>query len=152
MWIWICGPYATGGADRERRAANLRVLNEAALAVFRMGHIPVIGANMALPIIATAGADDASHEIRLPLSCEHRVEKWTRFSIPNDALSYCDSIGSDPMLERSSSAAMFACGSKERPRDRTSRSPGSRRPIVPFIARSPIFHGRKTGWPCPRIE
>jgi hypothetical protein len=68
MWIWICGPYATGGADRERRAANLRVLNEAALAVLRMGHTPVIGANMALPIIAAAGADDASHEIRLPLS------------------------------------------------------------------------------------
>jgi hypothetical protein len=35
-----------------------------------MGHIPVIGANMALPIIAAAGADDASHEIRLPLSLD----------------------------------------------------------------------------------
>ena len=68
MWIWICGPYATGGANHSQRAANLRVLNEAALDLFKRGHIPVIGANMALPMIEVAGLDDASHEIRLPLS------------------------------------------------------------------------------------
>jgi hypothetical protein len=68
MWIWICGPYATGGASRSQRAANLRALNEAALHLFRRGHIPMIGANMALPMIEAAGLDDASHEIRLPLS------------------------------------------------------------------------------------
>ena len=68
MWIWICGPYATGGSNRSQRAANLRVLNEAALDLFKRGHIPVIGANMALPMIEVAGLDDASHEIRLPLS------------------------------------------------------------------------------------
>jgi hypothetical protein len=68
MWIWICGPYATGGANRSQRAANLRALNETALDLFRRGHVPVIGANMALPMIEVAGLDDASHEIRLPLS------------------------------------------------------------------------------------
>ncbi|MBM6594091.1 DUF4406 domain-containing protein [Microvirga pudoricolor] len=68
MWIWICGPYAGDGADRGQRAANLRVLNEAALQVFAMGHTPLIGANMALPMIEAAGLDDASHGIRLPLS------------------------------------------------------------------------------------
>jgi hypothetical protein len=68
MWIWVCGPYATGGASPSQRAANLRVLNEAALDLFRRGHTPVIGANMALPMIEVAGLDDASHEIRLPLS------------------------------------------------------------------------------------
>ncbi len=68
MWIWVCGPYATGGASPSQRAANLRVLNEAAMTLFKQGHTPVIGANMALPMIASAGLDDASHEIRLPLS------------------------------------------------------------------------------------
>ncbi|MBF9233212.1 DUF4406 domain-containing protein [Microvirga alba] len=68
MWIWVCGPYATGGADRQQRAANLRILNQAALELFRRGHTPVIGANMALPMIDAAGMDDASHDIRLPLS------------------------------------------------------------------------------------
>ncbi|MGO4387537.1 DUF4406 domain-containing protein [Microvirga sp. 2YAF29] len=68
MWIRVCGPYATGGANPSQRAANLRVLNEAALELFRRGHTPVIGANMSLPMIAAAGLDDASHEIRLPLS------------------------------------------------------------------------------------
>jgi hypothetical protein len=68
MWIWVCGPYATGGADKDQRAANLRILNEAAFEVFRRGHIPLIGANMTVPIIEAAGLDDASHDIRLPFS------------------------------------------------------------------------------------
>jgi hypothetical protein len=68
MWIWVCGPYATGSADKSQRAANLRFLNEAALDIFRRGHTPIIGANMALPMIQAAGLDDASHDIRLPLS------------------------------------------------------------------------------------
>ena len=68
MWIWVCGPYASAGADAECRAANLRTLNSAALQVFKMGHIPIVGANLALPLIAAAGGDDASYDIRQPLS------------------------------------------------------------------------------------
>lgn len=67
LWIMIAGPYSSGGADAVRRAANLRALNEAAVAVFRRGHVPVIGVNMALPVIEAAGAASFD-EIMMPLS------------------------------------------------------------------------------------
>jgi len=67
LWIMIAGPYTAGGADPARRAANLRALNTAAVEVFRRGHIPVIGVNLALPMIDAAGPD-AFDEIMLPLS------------------------------------------------------------------------------------
>lgn len=47
------------------REANLAALNQAALAVFRRGHVPVIGVNMALPVIAAGGDFD---EVMMPLS------------------------------------------------------------------------------------
>lgn len=68
MWIMVAGPYSAGGADADRRAANLAVLNEAALAVFRRGHVPVIGVNMALPVIAAAGTGATYEEIMMPLA------------------------------------------------------------------------------------
>ena len=67
MWIMVAGPYDSGAADEAARAANLRVLNAAGLALFRRGHVPVIGVNLALPVIAEAGPD-AYAEIMLPLS------------------------------------------------------------------------------------
>jgi len=69
MWIMIAGPYSTGARTEAERAANLRRLNEAALAVFRKGHVPVIGVNAALPVIAAAGASAAAQdEIMMPMS------------------------------------------------------------------------------------
>ena len=69
MWIMIAGPYSTGARTETERAANLRRLNEAALAVFRKGHVPVIGVNAALPVIAAAGASAAAQdEIMMPMS------------------------------------------------------------------------------------
>jgi hypothetical protein len=67
MWIMVAGPYRAGAADAAARATNLRTLNEAALAVFRRGHIPVIGVNLALPIIEVAGPESFD-EIMMPLS------------------------------------------------------------------------------------
>jgi len=67
MWIMVAGPYSSNGADAAGRAANLRVLNAAALAVFRLGHVPVIGVNMALPMIEEAG-QASYHAIMQPLS------------------------------------------------------------------------------------
>ncbi len=64
MWIMIAGPYTATVSDAEREA-NLQVLNQAALAVLRMGHTPVIGVNMALPVIAAGGGYD---EVMMPLS------------------------------------------------------------------------------------
>ncbi|MEM8755091.1 MAG: DUF4406 domain-containing protein [Pseudomonadota bacterium] len=65
--IAVAGPYRAGAADRETREANLRAMNEAALALFDKGWIPVIGVNMALPLIDAAG-EDRYAEIMQPLS------------------------------------------------------------------------------------
>jgi hypothetical protein len=63
----VAGPYRSGAVGAAGRAANLRILNEAALAVFRRGHLPVIGVNLALPIIEVAGAESFD-EIMMPVS------------------------------------------------------------------------------------
>lgn len=67
MWIMIAGPYGSGAKTDEERAANLRAMNEAAYAVFRLGHVPVIGVNMALPIIEAAGTETYD-EVMMPVS------------------------------------------------------------------------------------
>ncbi len=65
MWIMVAGPYSSGGASEEQRVKNLQALNDVALCVFEKGHVPVIGVNLALPIIATA--EDRYEEIMMPL-------------------------------------------------------------------------------------
>jgi hypothetical protein len=67
MWIMVAGPYRAGAATAEARARNLAELNRAAVALFRAGHVPVIGVNLALPLIEAAGAA-AFDEIMMPLS------------------------------------------------------------------------------------
>ncbi len=67
QWIMVSGPYTAGTKDAKGRADNLRALNRAALALFRMGHVPVIGVNLALPIIEAAGVE-AFNEIMMPVS------------------------------------------------------------------------------------
>lgn len=67
LWVMIAGPYGSGAASDAERQANLQKLNETALAVFRAGHIPVIGVNNALPLIALAG-NQSFNEIMMPLS------------------------------------------------------------------------------------
>lgn len=67
MWIMVAGPYRSEAATPEARAEKLAVLNRAAYALFQRGHVPVIGVNCALPIIAAAGAD-AYDAVMLPLS------------------------------------------------------------------------------------
>jgi hypothetical protein len=67
LWIMVAGPYSSGAADPAALERNLRVLNEAALALLKAGHTPVIGVNLALPMIAAAGPE--SYEwIMMPLS------------------------------------------------------------------------------------
>jgi hypothetical protein len=51
--IMVAGPYSAATSDA--RARNLRAMNEAAAAVARRGHIPVIGVNAALPVLDAAG-------------------------------------------------------------------------------------------------
>lgn len=69
MWIMVAGPYRSGAASGEAQAANLRLLNEAAVALHRAGHVPLIGVNMALPMIEAAGNTAAAYEeLMAPLS------------------------------------------------------------------------------------
>lgn len=56
LMILVAGPYRSGtGDDPDRLAANVRAMNEAALELFRAGHLPVTGEALALPLIETAG-------------------------------------------------------------------------------------------------
>ena len=63
----IAGPYSSGAAAEQDRAENLRAMNRAAVEVFRRGHVPIIGVNMALPVIAEAGPD-AFDDMMMPIS------------------------------------------------------------------------------------
>ena len=57
LMILVAGPYRSGtGDDPVRLAANVRAMNETALALFRAGHLPVTGEALALPLIETAGS------------------------------------------------------------------------------------------------
>lgn len=69
MWIMVGGPYTSGAQDDKERQRNLDVLNSAALAVFGKGHVPIIGVNLALPIIELAG-HNRFDEIMMPISIE----------------------------------------------------------------------------------
>lgn len=69
MWIMIAGPYGHNTESKEAREENLRYLNQIAVEVFKLGHTPIIGVNLALPMIQLAEADYAS--TIMPLSIEH---------------------------------------------------------------------------------
>jgi hypothetical protein len=57
LMILIAGPYRSGtGDDPDKLAANVAAMNDAALAVFRAGHLPVTGEALALPLIELAGS------------------------------------------------------------------------------------------------
>lgn len=56
MLIAVAGPYSA--PTSEQRQANLDAMNRAAADVFRRGHIPVIGVNLALPIVEMLGECD----------------------------------------------------------------------------------------------
>lgn len=51
--IMVAGPYSA--PTPEGRAANLRRMNDAAAALAKRGHVPVIGVNAALPVLDAAG-------------------------------------------------------------------------------------------------
>lgn len=63
----ISHPYRSTSDDPNVWAANLRAMNEIAVQVFEMGHVPIIGVNAALPMIAAVG-DHRYEEIMMPLA------------------------------------------------------------------------------------
>ena len=55
--ILIAGPYRSGtNGNAALIAGNLQRLEEAALQVYRLGHMPMIGEWVALPLAAAAGS------------------------------------------------------------------------------------------------
>lgn len=76
MLILIAGPYRSGtNDDPELIHQNLERLEAVALPLFRLGHIPVIGEWLALPLLKLAGSkapgDDIYTEISYPVA--HRL-------------------------------------------------------------------------------
>jgi len=67
MWIMISGPYSTNAPTPAARQSNLDAMNRAALEVFRRGHTPIVGVNLALPIIHIAGPSHFD-ELMMPIS------------------------------------------------------------------------------------
>jgi hypothetical protein len=63
----VSGPYTAGRATETERLANLRAMNRVAYAVLARGHVPIIGVNLALPVIEAMGAH-VFDEVMMPLS------------------------------------------------------------------------------------
>jgi ADP-ribose pyrophosphatase len=79
MMILIAGPYRSGtNDDPEKMAANVRLMESYALPIFRLGHVPVLGEWLALPLVHLAGSqqvgDAAFNEIFHPIA-ERLLEK-----------------------------------------------------------------------------
>ncbi|MBP1870481.1 3-phosphoglycerate kinase [Ensifer adhaerens] len=73
MLILIAGPYRSGtGDDPAKMAENLKRLEEPSHALFRAGHVPMIGEWVALPVWHAAGGarigDDLYEEIFHPVA------------------------------------------------------------------------------------
>lgn len=57
LLILVAGPYRSGTNDQpELIAANVEHMQQAALQLYRKGHLPVLGEWFALPLIETAGS------------------------------------------------------------------------------------------------
>lgn len=98
LFILIAGPYRSNtGDDPEKIEQNLHCMARAALEVFRLGHLPVLGESLALPLIAEAGSrqigDAPFNEIFHPISrrLARRVDAVLRVGGP--------SRGADEMVE-----------------------------------------------------
>ncbi|KQV37048.1 MULTISPECIES: hypothetical protein [unclassified Rhizobium] len=64
MLILIAGPYRSGtGDDPQKMAANLKRLEEPSHALFRAGHLPMIGEWVALPVWQTAGGQQIGDDL-----------------------------------------------------------------------------------------
>jgi hypothetical protein len=73
LTILIAGPYRSGtNDDAELMAQNLNRMEVTALALFKAGHIPLIGEWLALPLLRVAGCkfpgDELYQEISYPVA------------------------------------------------------------------------------------
>ena len=64
LLILVAGPYRSNtGDDPEKIANHLHQMNVASLELFRLGHIPITGEALALPLIAVAGSKQIGDEV-----------------------------------------------------------------------------------------
>jgi hypothetical protein len=83
LTILIAGPYRSGtNDDPALMAQNLQRMEEPALALFRAGHIPIIGEWFALPLLKQAGCKYAGDEIYEEIS----------YPIARRLITRCDAI------------------------------------------------------------
>jgi hypothetical protein len=73
MMILVAGPYRSGTNDDPALIeANVAAMTQAALDLFRLGHLPVLGEWFALPLIEAAGStaigDDVFNQIFHPIA------------------------------------------------------------------------------------
>jgi hypothetical protein len=75
LMILVAGPYRSGtNDDPQLIAANVKAMTDAALEIYRIGHLPVMGEWFALPLIEAAGSkkigDDIFNKIFHPVAVE----------------------------------------------------------------------------------
>jgi hypothetical protein len=64
MMILIAGPYRSGTNDDPKLITqNVENMAQTALSVYKMGHLPVLGEWIALPLIETAGSERVGDNI-----------------------------------------------------------------------------------------
>jgi hypothetical protein len=64
LMILVAGPYRSGtNDDPQLIAANVKAMMDAALEIYRIGHLPVMGEWFALPLIEAAGSKKIGDEI-----------------------------------------------------------------------------------------
>ena len=64
--IAVAGPYSADTPEQRQR--NLDLMNDAAVDVVKLGHIPVIGVNAALPVVDRLGPDANRYEAIMAIS------------------------------------------------------------------------------------
>jgi hypothetical protein len=83
LLILIAGPYRSGtNGDAALIARNLQRLEEAALHVYRLGHMPMIGEWVALPLAAAAGSKAVGDT----------VSETFLYPVANRLIRQCDAI------------------------------------------------------------
>ena len=75
LMILIAGPYRSGtNDDPQLITANVKAMTDAALEIYNIGHLPVLGEWFALPLIETAGSkkigDDIFNKIFHPIALQ----------------------------------------------------------------------------------
>lgn len=64
LMILVAGPYRSGtNDDPQMIAANAKAMTDAALEIYEIGHLPVLGEWFALPLMEAAGSKKIGDEI-----------------------------------------------------------------------------------------